>query len=149
MVEPSYYSGSRSIEWETPKSIFQQLDSVFSFTIDVCATPENTKCIRFFSKTDNGLIQSWKHERCFMNPPYGTEISCWVKKAYLETKDNQCALVVGLLPARTDTIWFHSFIYHIAEIRFLRGRVKFCINGIPQASSPFPSMIVIWSQSVK
>lgn len=146
----AYMPQAKSVEWETPQALFDKLDAEFHFTLDPCATPENAKCSKFYTKADNGLIQSWAGERVFMNCPYGDVIKKWVEKAYAEThgfwnNPAYAELVVGLLPARTDTQWFHKHIYQKAEIRFLKGRLKFEVDGIPQgASSPFPSMIVIW-----
>ena len=133
----SFYRGARQQEWSTPQELYDELDAEFSFTLDPCATPENAKCKKFYTKEDDGLTKRWAGERVFMNPPYGREVRAWVEKAYLE-KD---ALTVGLLPARTDTSWFHDYVYGGGiEIRFLRGRIKFSGAG----SSPFPSMVVVW-----
>lgn len=124
--------------WSTPQEYFDSVSKEFSFTLDVCALPENTKCQKFFSPEDDGLLQQWQGV-CWMNPPYGRVIGKWVKKAYESAKTG--AVVVGLLPARTDTKWFHDYIYGRAEVRFIRGRLKFggCAN-----SAPFPNMLVIW-----
>ena len=137
-------------DWATPPDFFDKLDAEFHFTLDVCASPNNNKCKRFLTKEQNGLIQDWarlaaqggtgRHRAargaCFMNPPYGSEISAWVKKA----SESGC-LVVGLLPARTDTRWFHNYVYGKAEIRFVKGRIRFV--GA-KSGAPFPSMIAIW-----
>lgn len=128
---------SKSNEWDTPQKLFDQLNSEFNFTLDPCATPENAKCSKFFTKADNGLAQSWENERVFCNPPYGREIKAWVKKAAMQKK----GLVVLLIPARTDTSYFHDFIYGKSEIRFLKGRLKF---GNSRNGAPFPSMIVVF-----
>lgn len=134
---------SNTPEWSTPPQLFDELDKEFHFTLDVCATKENAKCKRYFTKEDDGLKQSWsatyqdwKRPMCWMNPPYGREIGKWVEKA----SHNQ---VVCLLPARTDTRWFHDYIYNKpkVEIRFIKGRLKF---GGSKNSAPFPSMIVIF-----
>lgn len=110
---------SKTDMWATPQDFFDDLNEEFSFTTDVCAVPENAKCTHFFSPEDNGLKQEWTGV-CWCNPPYGREIGKWVKKAY----ESDCT-VVGLLPARTDTKWFHDYIYGKAEIRFVKGRLKF------------------------
>jgi len=127
---------SKTDEWETPQELFDELNEEFNFTLDPCATKENAKCDKFYTKKENGLIQDWSGERVFMNPPYGRVIGKWVKKA----SESKAEIVVCLLPARTDTKWFHDYIYHKAEIRFLKGRIKF---GGGKNSAPFPSMIVI------
>ena len=123
--------------WETPQELFDELDREFHFTLDVCAVPENAKCERYFTPAQNGLKQDWNTGgTIYMNPPYGREIGLWVRKA---AESNVTA--VCLLPARTDTAWFHDYIYGKAEIRFIRGRLKF---GNSKNSAPFPSMIVIF-----
>ena len=118
---------NKSNEWETPRSLFKELDDEFNFTIDVCATKESAKCERFYTKQTNGLAQSWENEVAFMNPPYGREIGAWVEKAYRESLNG--AVVVCLIPARTDTRYWHDYIFPNAEIRFLKGRVKFLNSG--------------------
>ena len=125
--------------WATPQATFDALNAEFNFATDVCATPENAKCSKFYTKEQDGLKQEWVGV-CWMNPPYGREIGKWVKKA---AESN--ALIVGLLPARTDTKWFHDYIYGKAEIRFIKGRLKF---GDAKNSAPFPSMVVIWRPSI-
>lgn len=132
---------SNTAEWATPQEFFNGLNKEFNFTLDPCATPENAKCKRFFTKEDDGLKQSWKGEKVFCNPPYGRAIKDWVKKAFDETsKVGGAKLVVLLIPARTDTTYFHDYIYKKHEIRFIRGRLHF--NESKQ-SAPFPSMVVI------
>ena len=127
---------SATDERSTPQHFFDKLNEEFSFTLDPCANDTNHKCKKYFTKTENGLLQNWDDEIVFCNPPYGREIGKWVKKA-AESK----ATVVMLLPARTDTKWFHDYIYEKAEIRFIKGRLKF---GGAQNSAPFPSMVVIF-----
>ena len=129
---------SATVEWPTPQELFDELNAEFGFTTDVAATNDNAKCAHYYTQEQDGLKQDWRGV-CWMNPPYGRAIGKWVEKAYREAC--QGALVVGLLPARTDTKWFHDFIYHKAQIRFLRGHLKF--SGAIY-SAPFPSMIVIW-----
>ena len=128
--------------WETPNDLFCDLDKEFGFTLDVCALPNNAKCRKYFSPSNDGLLQAWDGV-CWMNPPYGRAIGHWIKKAYLESRRNDDTVIVGLLPARTDTNWFHDYIYGIAEIRFIKGRLRFV--GADN-SAPFPSMIVVWSR---
>lgn len=130
---------SKTDLWETPQAFFDCLNSEFNFDIDVCATSENAKCNTFFTKEQDGLTQPWRGV-CWCNPPYGREIGKWVQKAYFSSKDDG-ATVVMLLPARTDTKWFHEYIYHQSEIRFIKGRLKF---GDSANSAPFPSMVVIF-----
>lgn len=130
---------SNTPEWATPLKFYEDLDNRFHFNLDPCATNENHKCEKYFTKEDDGLVQNWGEQRVFCNPPYGREIYKWVEKAYLENKNNG-AFVVMLLPARTDTKWFHDYIYNKHEVIFIKGRLKF--NDGKQAA-PFPSMLVI------
>ena len=137
MINDALYS-SNSEEWATPQSLFDELNKEFHFTLDPCATPENAKCKRFFTKEQDGLKQSWNGETVFCNPPYGRAIKDWVKKAHEEAVKG--ATVVLLIPARTDTAYFHDYIYRKHEFRFIRGRLHFNECKSP---APFPSMIVI------
>ena len=131
---------SKSNEWATPAQTFNQLDEEFHFNLDLCSTHENAKCERHFTIKEDGLKQDWGGARVFCNPPYGREIGKWVKKCYYESKN--CEVVVMLIPARTDTAYFHDYIYHKAkEIRFIRGRLHF--NDSKQGA-PFPSMVVVF-----
>lgn len=129
---------SKSVVWETPQDLFDKLNEEFHFDLDVCALPENAKCERYYTPEDDGLLQPWNGV-CWCNPPYGRTIGKWVQKAY-ETFAGG-GTVVMLLPARTDTKWFHEYIYNKAEIRFIKGRLKF---GNSKNAAPFPSMIVVF-----
>lgn len=132
---------SKSELWETPQKFFDELNEQFHFDLDPCATKDNAKCSQFFTPEIDGLKQDWGGHKVFCNPPYGRKLYDWVKKAYDESrKDN--TTVVMLIPARTDTRYFHEYIYHKAkEIRFIRGRLKF---GGSKNSAPFPSMVVVF-----
>lgn len=130
---------SKSEVWATPQYLFDRLDAEFHFTLDPCALPENAKCTKYFTPDDDGLKQDWDRNTVFCNPPYGRKIGDWVKKCHDEWKKG-CTVVL-LIPARTDTKYFHEYIYHKAEIRFLKGRLKF---GKATNSAPFPSMIVVY-----
>lgn len=130
---------SKSAVWETPHALFDELDKEFSFSLDPCSNNQNHKTDKYFTEKENGLIQTWAPGRVFMNPPYGRDITRWVLKAYQESLKG--ALVVCLLPARTDTKWFHNYCLK-GEIRFIKGRLKF--NNY-KYNAPFPSMIVIFS----
>ena len=134
-----HYS-SKSNEWATPQNLFGELNEEFNFTLDPCATDENAKCSKYFTIEDDGLSKDWSNDVVFMNPPYGREIKKWIKKAYEESLNG--ATVVCLIPARTDTTYWHDFIFGKAnDIRFLRGRLKF---GNSKNSAPFPSAIVVY-----
>lgn len=132
---------SNTPEWATPQSFFDVLNREFTFTLDPCSTHENAKCEMHYTKEDDGLKQNWGGQVVFCNPPYGRELPKWVKKCYEESRH---ADVVMLIPARTDTRWFHDYIYGKAEIRFIKGRLKF---GNAKQSAPFPSMVVIYRAS--
>lgn len=130
---------SKSDEYETPQDVFNALDAEFHFNLDPCSTDENHKCQVWFTKEENGLCQDWGGYRVFCNPPY-SRISEWVEKCYQESRKDG-TLVVMLIPARTDTRYFHDYILHRSEIRFIKGRLKF---GDSKNSAPFPSMVVIF-----
>lgn len=125
--------------WATPQDFFDKLNDEFHFTLDACALPSNAKCEKYYTPDDNGLVKDWDGT-VWCNPPYGREIGKWVRKAFIENRF--CGTtVVMLLPSRTDTKWFHNYIYGKAEIRFVRGRLKF---GGGKNSAPFPSMVVVF-----
>lgn len=127
-------------DWETPNQIFVPLHREFKFVLDVCAVKENSKCKLWLEEDCLGV--SWaklsKGGSCWMNPPYGNRIGLWVSKAYQESLNG--VTVVCLLPARTDTIWFHDYCQK-GEVRFIRGRITFQGATNP---APFPSMVVVF-----
>lgn len=139
MINDAMFS-SNTNEWATPQAFFDELNKEFDFTLDPCATPQNAKCARYFTKEIDGLAQSWRGEVVFCNPPYGRDISKWVAKAYAETLSGEAKLVVLFIPARTDTAYFHDYIYKKHEIRFVRGRLHFNESN---CGAPFPSMVVV------
>jgi len=139
-VSNNVHFSSATGEWETPQALFDLLDTEFHFTLDVCATAENAKCERCFTKADNGLAQDWRGETCWMNPPYGREIGGWMKKAHSYIYS---ATIICLVPSRTDTAWWHDYVYWADEVRLLRGRLKF---GGTTNSAPFPSAIIRFSR---
>ena len=131
---------SKTDLWSTPQDFYDKLYNEFHFDLDPCSTDDNCKCTYHFTEKENGLLQDWSGHIVFCNPPYGRKISQWVKKAYDESqKDN--TIVVMLIPARTDTSYFHEFIYNKSDIRFVRGRLKF---GNSKNCAPFPSMVVVF-----
>ena len=143
MINAGLFS-SATAEWATPRAFFDKLDAEFHFTLDPCATPENAKCQRFYTIENDGLSKNWGGQKVFCNPPYGREIAAWVKKCYEESRKPGTTCVM-LIPARTDTRYFHEYIYHKAkEIRFIRGRLHF--NESPQGA-PFPSMVVVFQNT--
>lgn len=134
---------SKTDLWSTPQDLFDELNEEFHFTLDPCADETNHKCEKYYTKEQDGLEQTWVNETVFCNPPYGKEIGKWVEKCYLSAKAYTNTICVMLIPARTDTKWFHNYIYNNtnAEVRFLKGRLKF---GGAKNSAPFPSMIVVF-----
>ena len=130
---------SRTIQWGTPKELFDKLDGEFHFTLDVCASDGMQMCERYFNPEMDGLSQEWGGgELCWMNPPYGEDIIKWVRKAAQSP-----AITVALLPARTDTRWYQDWVQpYASEIRFIRGRVRF--KGA-STGAPFPSVIAIYN----
>jgi site-specific DNA-methyltransferase (adenine-specific) len=138
-MQTDVHFSSKTDDWPTPEEFFAKLNQEFTFTLDPCSSHENAKCAQHFTKDDDGLAQSWKGHAVFMNPPYGRDIVKWMKKAYESAREG--AKVVCLVPARTDTAWWHEYAMK-GEIRFIRGRLKF---GGHQNSAPFPSAIVIFS----
>jgi site-specific DNA-methyltransferase (adenine-specific) len=131
---------SKTSEWETPRDFYERLNSAFQFDLDPCAAAETAKCENYFAEEDDGLLQSWTRRRVFMNPPYGREIGKWVRKAYEEGQKTH-TLVVCLLPARTDTKWWHDYCMKANEIYFVKGRLKF---GNSKNAAPFPSAVVVF-----
>jgi len=131
-----HYS-SKSSEWETPQDLFDKLNYEFGFTLDVCATNENTKCPNWYTIEDDALKQPWSGT-CWMNPPYGREIGKWLAKAWQEYLKG--TTVVCLVPSRTDTKWWHTYCMK-GDVRFIKGRLKFSGN---KCDAPFPNAIVIF-----
>lgn len=136
---------SKSDEWATPQDFFDKLDKEFHFNLDPCADENNHKCDLFYTKEQDGLTKNWGGHVVFCNPPYGKAIGDWVKYSY-EQSQKPNTIVVMLIPSRTDTKYFHDYIYGKAEIRFIKGRLKF---GNSKAGAPFPSMIVIFKERSK
>lgn len=138
-ISETLYS-SRSDLWSTPQDFFDKLNDEFHFDLDACAIPENAKCERFYSPEQDGLSQPWTGN-VWCNPPYGKDIAKWIAKAQDEIQRNANVIVL-LVHARTDTRWFHEYLYNKpnVELRFVKGRIKF---GGAKYNAPFPSMIAI------
>lgn len=130
---------SATEEWATPQDFFDILNDEFHFTLDPCSTDVNAKCVKHYTKADDGLSKDWTGETVFCNPPYGREMPKWIRKCYEHMLVG--GIAVMLIPARTDTKAFHEYIYGKAEIRFVKGRLKF---GGSKNSAPFPSMVVVY-----
>lgn len=136
----SVHFSSKTDMWATPQAFFDKYDEKFNFALDVCATDENAKCDNYFTEKIDGLTQDWiGYGNVWMNPPYGREIIHWMRKAYESSL--QGATVVCLVPARTDTKWWHEYAMQ-GEIEFIRGRLKF---GDSKNSAPFPSAVVVFA----
>ena len=131
---------SKEEKWATPQDFFDKLNDEFHFTLDAAASPNNAKCANYFTEEQDGLVQSWGGHTVWCNPPYCRKTGLWVKKAYEEHQRTGCTVVM-LLPSRTDVRWFHDYILGKAEIRFIKGRLKF---GENKNSAPFPSIVVIY-----
>lgn len=141
-VSPTLFS-SKSVEWETPQDLFDRLNAVHQFTLDVCATPANAKCGRYFTQEQDGLRADWSGQRVWCNPPYGRTIVDWVfrcSRASLPGVPSFAPkIAVMLLPSRTDTAWWHNYVIPLGRIEFIRGRLKF---GGHKNPAPFPSAVV-------
>ena len=153
MVSQVLFS-SKSENWQTSKKLFDQLNLEYEFQLDPCTNEDNPlRTPYFYTKEQNGLLKSWNFGNVFVNPPYNREIEKWLEKAIHEIKySDKIEYIVFLLPVRTDTSWFHKYIYdirthdyrnHIEDVCFLKGRLKF---GNSKNSAPFPSMIVVFSK---
>ena len=136
---------SETGDWSTPIDFFNRLDQEYNFTLDPCASVANATCDYYFTEQDNGLNQDWGGYSVFMNPPYGRKMSKWVQKAYEESRKFNTK-VVCLLPARTDTRWWHEYCMRADEIYFIKGRLKF---GASVNSAPFPSAVVVFADEFK
>ena len=141
---------SKKMGYCTPQGFFDQLDTEFHFALDAAATDKSAKCPVYYTPETDGLKSPWNISggAVFCNPPYGREIGKWVRKAYEEAQHG--TTIVLLIPARTDTTYFHEYIYRHAEIRFLRGRLCFTDeDGNAYSRAPFPSMLVIYNRREK
>ena len=147
MVNPGLFSSDDS-EWSTPDRLFDPVDVVMDFNLDVCASMGNTKVEHFIDQSLDGLTRSWRHHfgpyshdlriRAWMNPPYGRVIGDWITKAAYEYTAG-CD-VVCLVPARTETQWFQAHVGIAAAVLFLRGRVAFelpCASPVCSAQTPW------------
>ena len=138
---------SKSNEWENPQEFYDELNREFNFTLDPCCQEHNHKCDKYYTVQQDGLSKSWAGETVFCNPPYGRSIGKWVEKCYEEHLKG--TVVVMLIPSRTDTTWFHKYILGKAEIRFVKGRMRFINRERPETRglAPFPSMVVVYRKS--
>ena len=137
---------SKKDDWETPQKLYDELNREFQFTLDTCADENNHKCSKYYTTKEDGLKQNWSGEIVYCNPPYGKQIYKWVEKCYLESRKEK-TIVVLLIPSRTDTKYFHNFLYKKqgVELRFIKGRVKFSGAKYP---APFPSLIAVMTGEI-
>ena len=144
MINKSLFTSNKE-DWETPRGFYDQLNTKYHFEWDLAASNGNAKCDHYFTRDDNSLEQNWGElsGNMFLNPPYGRQLKLWVKKAS-ETQLKRDQLLVMLIPSRTDTSYWHDYIFNHAEIEFLRGRLKFEVDGVSGDSAPFPSALVIY-----
>lgn len=145
MINKALFTSNKD-DWETPQDFYDRLNAKYHFEWDLAASDDNAKCSCYFTRDDNSLEQDWEglSGNLFLNPPYGRELKLWVKKAAttgLKDKQN----LVMLILSRTDTSYWHDYIFNHAEIKFLRGRLKFEVDGISGGSAPFPSAVVIYT----
>lgn len=140
-METKVMFSSQSGEWSTPQGFFDKLNEEFHFTLDPCADDSNHKCEKYYTVEQDGLAQDWSGESVFCNPPYGRDVAKWVRKCFYEVYFGRFRLAVMLLHARTDTKWFHQYVYNKSEVRFVRGRLRF---GDQEQPAPFPSMVVVF-----
>jgi site-specific DNA-methyltransferase (adenine-specific) len=132
---------SKTGEWSTPQEFFNKLDWRFGpFDLDPCACPTNAKCANFFTEAEDGLAKDWEGFTSFINPPYGRGIDKWIQKGYEESRKEETKVVM-LIPARTDTKYWHQYVMHADEVYFVKGRLKF---GDCENSAPFPSAIIVF-----
>nr|WP_249261806.1 phage N-6-adenine-methyltransferase [Lactiplantibacillus plantarum] len=145
MINKALFTSNKE-DWETPQDFYDRLNAKYHFEWDLAASDDNAKCSCYFTRYDNSLEQDWEglSGNLFLNPPYGRELKLWVKKAATtRLKDKQN--LVMLIPSRTDTSYWHDYIFNHAEIKFLRGRLKFEVDGVSGDSAPFPSAVVIYT----
>lgn len=140
----SVHFSSKTNEWTTPQDLFEKLNNIFHFTLDPCCTRETAKCSRYFTIDDDGLSKSWHREIVFMNPPYGDEIGRWMRKAYRESQWTPTP-VVCLIPARTDTEFWHGQVMKAHYVHLVKGHIHF---GSSEAGAPFPSAIVVFGTEI-
>lgn len=157
MADISIFTSSKSNEWETPQDLFDRLNAAHHFTLDAAATDDNHKVDKYYTAQTDGLAHDWTGEVVFCNPPYGKEIGRWVEKCYNEAVNNGVKIVM-LVPSRTDTKWFHRFLYRKEAsgiyIKFLQGRLRFINRTFPSwrpdgnfkvSPANFPSMLVYFN----
>ena len=140
-IRDGLFMQSQRIAWQTPAALFSDLHHEFDFTLDACAAYDIAQCPEFLTGLE-GLLTSWSGHRVWCNPPYGRGLEKWLSKAALEAAHGVTTCM--LLPARTDTRWWHDHAMNADEIRFIKGRLKF---GGAKYNAPFPSVVLVWRAS--
>lgn len=140
--------GWTSDEWSTPPAFVEAMAAEFGpFDLDVCCRPETAKAARFYTKADDGLSRPWVG-RVWLNPPY-SKPRPWLEKAASEVAAGRATVVVALLPASVDTRWFHEAVLGRAELRFVRGRVRFHgWDNTPIPSPKTPNIVAVFRSSL-
>ena len=141
--------------WETPNEIFDYFNSVYHFDFDLAADEKNHKCPNYFSESNNPLDKEWIGI-CWLNPPWGDrkyKLKEWIKKSFLESQKENCMVAI-LIPARTNTSWWHDYCMKAETIYFIKGRPRFierkegfpqpCKHGLPQ-----PLAVIIFKRTDK
>lgn len=158
-------TSSATDQWDTPPELVAAMAPIFPWDLDVCASGPNV-CQRFYSPADDGLVKPWRG-LCWMNSPYGRDITAWVERASMARVH---ATTVSLLPARPDTAWFQDTVPFASQVVFIRGRLTFgsdaywawrweqpTINGKPnnlymkhgkKQTALFPSAFVVWGDGL-
>ncbi|WP_409043290.1 phage N-6-adenine-methyltransferase [Latilactobacillus sakei] len=139
---------SKKEDWETPQLFFNELNKKYKFNWDLASSDANAKCVNHFTVGDDSLSQDWSalEGNLWLNPPYGRDLKHWVKKAY-ESSLDRSGLLVMLIPSRTDTSYWHDYIFDKAQIKFIRGRLKFENGGVASQPAPFPSALIVYGKT--
>lgn len=134
---------SNKQDWETPQQLFNELHNKYHFDLDAAASHDNAKLPNYYTADDDALSQEWQGN-VFCNPPYGRQLGKWLAKAWSEYQRDPERVIVFLIPARTDTSYWHDYIFGRAQVEFLRGRLHFEVDGQKVGRAPFPSAIVVY-----
>ena len=140
---------SASVEWATPQDLFDLLNDEFGFGLDAAAGPHNAKCDFYIDKNQNSLTTDWityvnPGEAVWLNPPWGRKVGDWVAKAFSQAVQYRLT-VVCLLPANTDTAWWHEYVMHAAQVRLIKGRLKFIRDDGHTGPCPKGAAVVVFT----
>jgi phage N-6-adenine-methyltransferase len=132
-------TGNKPIIWSTPQPIFDVLNKEFEFQVDLCADPDNAKCKNWLDRQVS-LDTDWSGEgTAWLNPPYGKDITDWVRKAARTNRR-----IVGFLPGRTNAPWWHDHVMQAIELRFVRRKVSFANGEGCKGVPPWGAVVAIW-----